>query len=173
MSLDGDFDASSMELWFNPYHSDSRQQYIQDTLHNCDVMLYGRNTYEMLYGYWSTMQNNEMGVAEKLNKVKKYVVSSQLKTAKWENSTIIKEKILEEIAAIKKATTGNILVQGSAALVKALLKARLVDEMKLLITPHVMGNGLHHLFEGMNGPLELINVQTLEKGVLAVSYKPL
>lgn len=172
VSLDGVFDSSSMEQWFNPYHSDSRAQYIQDVVHNCDAMLYGRITYETLYGYWSLMQNNEMGVAEKLNKVKKCVVSSQLKEANWENSTILQENVIAEIAALKKATNGNILVQGSGTLVKALLQAGLVDELKLLINPHIMGTGSGHLFEGMSGSLELVNVQSLEKGVLAVSYRP-
>jgi dihydrofolate reductase len=88
VSLDGIFDSSSMEQWFNPYHSDSRAKYIQDTIQNCDAMLYGRNTYEMLFPYWSSLKNNEMGVADKLNKAKKYVVSSTLKEANWENSTI-------------------------------------------------------------------------------------
>jgi len=172
MSLDGVFEAGSMEQWFNPYHSDSRWKYIQDTLNDCEVMLYGRNTYEMMYGYWSVLQNNEMGVADRLNKVKKYVVSSHLKEAKWENSSIIKQKVTAEVAALKKATNGHILIQGSATLVKELLEAGLVDELKLLITPHIMGTGQGSLFEGMHSGLELVNVQTLEKAVLAVSYKP-
>lgn len=173
MSLDGVFDASSMEQWFNPYHSDSRAQYIQDIIHDCDAMLYGRITYDMLHGYWSLMQNNEMGVANKLNKVKKYVVSAHLKEAKWENTTIIGQNLVEAIAALKKATNGHVLIQGSATLVKALLKAGLVDELKLLITPHIMGTGNGSLFEEMNSSLELVKVQSLEKGVLAVSYKPI
>ncbi|WP_162915379.1 dihydrofolate reductase family protein [Paraflavitalea soli] len=172
MSLDGVVDASSMEQWFNPYHSDSRGKYIQDIIHDCDAMLYGRITYEMLHGYWSMMQNNEMGVAEKLNKVKKYVASAHLEEAKWENTTIIKQNIIQEIAALKKATSGNILVQGSTMLVKTLLQAGLVDELKLLINPHIMGTSGGRLFEDMNSSFELVNVQSLEKGVLAVSYKP-
>src|SRR5258706_9234558 len=91
VSLDGVFDAGTMDKWFNPYHSDSRAKYIQDTIDHCEIMLYGRVTYEMMYPYWSALKNNEMGVAEKLNKVKKYIVSSTLKKANWENSAIINQ----------------------------------------------------------------------------------
>ncbi len=65
ISLDGVFDAGSMEQWFNPYHSESRAQYLQQVIDNCSAMLYGRHTYEMLYPYWSQLRNNEMGVADK------------------------------------------------------------------------------------------------------------
>ncbi len=172
MSLDGVFDATTMDQWFNPYHSDSRGKYIQDVIANCDTMLYGRYSYEMLYGYWSFMKNNEMGVADKLNKVKKYVVSANLPQAKWENSTIIKTDVMKSIAALKQGTGGNILVLGSAQLVKGLLEAGLIDELKVLITPHIMGSADGRLFDGMQGALELESIQQLDKGVITASYKP-
>src|SRR5882762_3809344 len=156
MSLDGIFDSSSMELWFNPYHSDSRAKSIQDTIHNCEIMLYGRNTYQMLYPYWSSLKNNEMGVAEKLPKVKKYVVSKTLNEATWANTIIIKD-VITEIAELKKQKGGDILVQGSAVLVKSLLAAGLVDELKLLVQPYIMGAGKGSFFDDMNVGLELIS----------------
>ncbi|WP_315814564.1 dihydrofolate reductase family protein [Paraflavitalea speifideaquila] len=85
ISLDGVFNSATMDQWFNPYHSDSRAKYIQDIIADCDTMLYGRHTYEMLYGYWSPLKNNEMGVADKLNQVKKYVVSANLKKPHGKN----------------------------------------------------------------------------------------
>lgn len=123
ISLDGIFDATSMGKWFNPFHSESRASLIQETINNCDVMLYGRVTYEMLYPYWSEFQNNEMGVAEKLNKAKKCVVSSTLKKAPWENSVILGKDFIKEVEKIKAEDGGYILMQGSASLVKPLLEA--------------------------------------------------
>lgn len=79
VSLDGIFDGKSMNTWWMPFDSRGRQHYIQDTINNCDIMLYGRKTYEMLYPYWSSFKHDEQGVANKLNKGKKYVVSSNLK----------------------------------------------------------------------------------------------
>ena len=172
VSLDGIFDSGSMELWFNPYHSDSRAKYIQDTIQDCEIMLYGRNTYEMLFPYWSSLKNNEMGVAEKLNKVKKFVASTGIKEANWENSEIIRENVTERVSELKKAKGGNILVQGSAKLVKSLLDAGLVDELKLLVQPHIMGSGKLLFYDTNNLGLQLNNIQQLDKGVFALSYKP-
>jgi dihydrofolate reductase len=79
VTLDGVFDADTMEQWFNPYDSNERQAYIKAGILACDAILLGRVTYEMLAPYWSALKNNEMGVADKLNSVPKYVVSSTLK----------------------------------------------------------------------------------------------
>ena len=86
-------------------------------------MLYGRTTYQMLAPYWSTLRNNEMGVATKLNGVRKYVVSATLEKAEWENSILIKTDALREIARLKAAAVGDMLLTGSATLAKALLEA--------------------------------------------------
>jgi len=172
VSLNGIFDSGSFEQWFNPYHSDSRAKYIQDCIHNCDVMLYGRNTYQMLYPYWSSFKENEMGVAEKLNKVKKYVVSADLKDAPWENTTIINDNIINTIAGIKKEQGGDILLQGSGVLLASLLKAGLVDELKLLVHPHITTNGKALFTDDVNTGLELNSMQQLDKGVITSSYKP-
>ena len=172
MSLDGINDATTMATWFNPYHSESRAKSIQETVNNADIFLYGKNTYQMLFPYWSAMQNNEMGVAEKLNKAKKYVVSTTLTEAPWENSSIIASDAIKKIAGLKKETGGPILVQGSTTLVQSLMDAGLVDEMILLIQPHIMGTNGGRLFEGMNNTLQLIDVQQLENGVIQVSYQP-
>jgi dihydrofolate reductase len=171
MSLDGIFDASLMEFWFNPYHSESRVKYIQETIHDCEVMLYGRSTYEMLYPYWSSMTNNEMGVAQKLNEVKKYVVSSSLAKAGWQGTTIINDNAIKEIEKIRQQTNGNILIQGSWKLVGALLKARLVDEFKLLIQPHIMGKGERLFDVEWNISLKRSEVQELDKGVTFMRYE--
>jgi len=172
MSLDGVVDAASMQQWFNPYHSDERAKYIQDTIHGCDTMLYGRVTYEMLYPYWSALKNNEMGVAEKLNTVEKYVVSTSLKDAAWQNTTIISKDVIPAIQSLKEQPGGNILVQGSVTLTNALLKAGLVDELKLLVHPYIAGNG-KKLFDGeVTSALQLVNSRQLEQGVTLLQYKP-
>src|SRR5678809_1709795 len=88
VSLDGIFDASSMNQWWMPFDSASRQQYIQDTINNCEIMLYGRTTYEMLYPYWSSFKNNEQGVADKLNNCRKYVCLLYTSDAADERSSV-------------------------------------------------------------------------------------
>lgn len=172
LSLDGIFDASSMDKWWMPFDSPSRQKYIQDTINNCEIMLYGRTTYEMLYPYWSSFKHNEQGVADKLNKCKKYVVSSKLKKAPWENSTIIGKNFIKEIEKIKKEGEGYILVQGSSSLLQPLLEAGLVDELKLLINPAIVGSGERPFLEYVNCNLQFIKHQQFDKNVILLTYKP-
>jgi len=172
VSLDGIFDASSMNKWWMPFDSKNRQQYIQNTINNCEIMLYGRTTYEMLYPYWSSFKNNEQGVADKLNNCKKYVVSSKLKKAPWGDTTILGKNFVKEIEKVKQENGGYILVQGSSTLLKPLLEAGLVDELKLLINPALAGSGERPFREDINCELELLQFQQFEKNVVLLNYKP-
>jgi dihydrofolate reductase len=172
VSLDGIYDASSMNKWWLPFESTSRQQYIQETINNCEVMLYGRKTYEMLYPYWSSFKHNEQGVADKLNNCKKYVVSSKLKKTPWENTIILRENFIKEVEKIKLEDGGYILVQGSSSLAKPLFEAGLVDELKLLINPSIVGSGERLLFEEVNCNFEFLEFKQFDKNVVLLSYKP-
>jgi dihydrofolate reductase len=172
MSLDGIFDAATMDQWFNPYHSDSRAKAIQDTIQHSDIMLYGRKTYEMLFPYWSQFKNNEMGVAEKLNKVKKYLVSTTTHVAQWENTSIVNNDTVHAVRELKEQGDGNILVQGSVTLVRTLLEANLIDEFKFVVQPHIMGTQNGNFFNGMNSALELTSFQKIDNGVMLLCYKP-
>jgi dihydrofolate reductase len=171
ISLDGVFDASLMGEWNAPYHSDSRAEYIREGIMSCGAMLYGRKTYEMLAPYWSALKNNEMGVADKLNTAPKYVVSSTLKKADWGDSTIIRENIAGEIKKLKGSSGGDILIQGSATLVKSLLEAGLVDELRLLVHPVIMGRGERFFQDGMHASLQLTETRTLDLGVIVLYYQ--
>lgn len=171
MSLDGVFDAALMAEWFHPFHSDRRAAWIRAGIDACESMLYGRATYQMLAPYWSALKDNEMGVAAKLNGVRKYVVSATLGNAEWENSILIKTDALREIARLKAAAPGDMLLPGSATLAKALLDAGLADEMRVLIQPVVLGRGRRFFLEGMHCRLELIGTETLDLGVTALTYK--
>ncbi|MEO7924313.1 MAG: dihydrofolate reductase family protein [Chitinophagaceae bacterium] len=172
VSLDGIFDATSMNKWWMPFDSPSRQKYIQDTINNCEIMLYGRKTYEMLYPYWSSFKHDEQGVADKLNNCKKYVVSSKLKKAPWGDTTVLGENFIKEIENIKKEDGGYILVQGSSSLVKPLLEAGLVDELKLLINPSIVGNGERLFLDDVTCNLEFLDFKQFEKNVVMLTYKP-
>jgi dihydrofolate reductase len=172
LSLDGVYDADSMDRWWLPFDSPGRQKYIQDTINHCEVMLYGRHTYEMLFPYWSSMKNNEQGVADQLNNCSKYVVSSTLTTAPWKNTRIINKGLLSEIQKIKNEDGGYILVQGSRTLVKPLLEAGLVDELKLLVNPAIIGNGKRLFCEEIKADLGPATFHPLEKNVVLMTYGP-
>jgi len=126
VTLDGVLDADSMDVWFNPYHSEERAAYITKTVHGADALLLGRVTYEMLASYWPYQKNDDNGPAGKLHSVPKYVVSSTLKKAEWKNSTIINESIVEEIAKLKQQPGKEIQIEGSPTLVQSLSQLALL-----------------------------------------------
>ena len=134
--------------------------------------LTGRNTYEMLYSYWSSFKHDEQGVADKLNNCKKYVVSSKLKEAPWGDTTILGKDFIKEIEKVKREEGGYILVQGSSSLIRPLLEAGLVDELKLLINPSIVGNGERLFFEDVNCNLHFSDFKQFDKSVILLIYKP-
>ena len=172
ITLDGVFDASSMNVWNAPYHSDSRARCIIEDVLGADAFLYGRTTYEMLAPYWSALKNNEMGVADKLNSAPKYVVSTTLKKAGWNNSTIISGNVIEEVKKLKEQQGSYILLDGSATLAHALMAAGLVDEYRFLVHPVMMGSGKKFFRE--DNPisrLKLVHSEQLDLGVLQLIYE--
>ena len=175
VSLDGVFDADTMKQWFNPYDSKDRQERITELVLASDAFLFGRVTYEMLAGYWPNVKNNDNGdleVANRLNSSPKYVVSSTLKTAEWNNSAIIKQNVVKEITTLKQQLGHDILVFGSATLVEALMEADLVDEYRLLVHPIIMGSGKRAFKDGMTTTkLTLGETKTLSSGVMSLCYQ--
>ncbi|MBS1690310.1 MAG: dihydrofolate reductase family protein, partial [Bacteroidetes bacterium] len=123
--------------------------------------------------YWSALKNNEMGIADKLNSVKKIVVSTTLKNAEWNNSNIINRNVAEEIKKLKEEGGKDILVAGSSTLVETLMKAGLVDEYHILQHPVIMGSGLRFFRESMPvTKLKLVETRDLGMGVSALIYQP-
>jgi dihydrofolate reductase len=175
VSLDGVFDADTMNEWFHPYNSQDRQQHITEMVLASDAFLVGRVTYEMLASYWpgvKTNDNGELEVANKLNSAPKYVVSSTLKQAAWSNSTIIDDGVLNEITRLRQRPGHNLLVFGSATLVESLMDADLVDEYRLLVHPIVMGSGKRAFTDGMaTTKLTLGECKTLSSGVISLRYQ--
>lgn len=150
MTLDGVFDGDTMKEWFMPFDSEDRRKYIIKTMDSCDAILFGRATYEMLAPYWAPLRNNEDGLADKINSVHKYVVSSTLKKADWNNTTIIKDNVEEEVVKLKQMPGHEIHIEGSAILVQSLMEANLIDEYRFLVHPIIIGSGKRFFKEGMN-----------------------
>ena len=172
LSIDGVFDADTMPQWFFPFDSIERQQYITEGIMQCDTILFGRTTYEMLASFWPYQTNDEMGPASKLNSVAKYVVSSKLKKAEWNNTKIIGENIVEEIKKLKQIKGTEIQIEGSATLVQSLMKANLIDEFRFLVHPIIAGTGKRFFKDGMQtAGLKLVNTKTIDKGVIVLYYE--
>lgn len=170
ISLDGIFDADYMGTWWDPYDSKERQQYIQKVYNGADAFVMGRNTFDLLAPAWSSMNNNEMGVAANFNAAPKYVATTSSLDIPWENSVAIEGDVTEEIKKLKNEKK-NIVLIGSADLGQQLIAAGIVDEYKLLVTPAIVGEGRRFFEDHTNADLELVAAEKLAKGVLALHYE--
>jgi dihydrofolate reductase len=123
-----------------------------------DAQLLGRRTYEGFAKAWPTMEGTgEFG--EKMNAMPKFVVSTTLEDPSWQNTTVLRGDLAQEVGALKERFDGDILVAGSATLVRSLLAADLVDELHLMVFPIVLGGG-KRLFADDAEPRSLQLVET-------------
>jgi len=167
MSLDGVIEAP--ETWHFPYLSDDMQEVINEDIQASYAMLLGRLTYEAFAGYWPTQPGDGGGITDKLNSVPKYVVSKTLQKADWNNSTLIKDNVAEQISRL----TGIVGVTGSATLVQWLMQNNLVDELRLMVHPIVVGKGRRLFKDGMpTSGLKLVESRTFKSGVILLIYQP-
>ncbi len=163
----------SPEKWQMSYVSDDVAETIQHQILGYEAMLLGRVTYEVFASYWPLQTNNEFGIADKLNSMPKFVVSSTLAKADWNNTTLIKANVLEEIARLKQQGSGDIHLPGSATLVQTLLQADLIDEYRLQVYPVVLGKGKRLFNEGIDMvALKLVESKTFSSGVVELIYQP-
>ena len=171
LTLDGVMEAS--EQWQPPYISEEVAEAIQANIHASDAALLGRVTYQMFAAYWPTQTNNEFGVADKLNSQPKFVVSSTLDKAEWNNTTLIKGNVIEEIRRLKQQVGGDIRLSGSATLAQSLMQAGLVDAYWLLLHPLVRGRGKRLFADGMESAhLKLLESKAFRSGVVLLRYEP-
>jgi dihydrofolate reductase len=138
-------------------------------------MLMGRVNYEEWAAFWPGQDPEENPMAAQMNAMKKYVVSTTLEEPLgWSNSTLIEgNEFAEEIEKLKDRPGEDIVISGSGALVRSLLGYGLLDELKLMIHPIVVGSG-KRLFEEGEGQtkLELVDSRTFSTGVLYLTYRP-
>jgi dihydrofolate reductase len=144
---------------------------LEETL-AAEALLLGRVTYEGFAEAWPG-RTDEAGFADKMNRMPKYVVSSTLDEASWENSTVLRGDITEEVPRLKEQVDGDILVAGSGTLVHGLLEHGLVDELRLMIFPVILGSGRRVYPETPDKTtLRLIDTRTYDNGVVVHAYEP-
>jgi dihydrofolate reductase len=136
-----------------------------------EAQLLGRVTYEGFAAAWPTFED-EVGFADKMNSMPKYVVSSRLQSADWNNSTIINGDLAEEVKKLNDAVDGVILVAGSAQLVQGLIERDLVDELRLMVFPVVLGSGKRLFGETADKKrLRLADSKVVGDGVAILTYE--
>jgi dihydrofolate reductase len=134
-----------------------------------EALLLGRRSYEWFAARWPSRSGE---LADRLNSLPKYVVSSTLKEPKWNNSTVLKGDVLNEVAKLKQELNGEIVVPASFQLVRTLMEHDLVEELRLKIFPVVLGAGERLFGETSDKkPLRLVDTQTVDGDVAFLTYE--
>jgi dihydrofolate reductase len=171
VSLDGVM--GSPEEWAFPYSNDEMEEANASGMAASDALLLGRKTYEGLSAFWPN-QPAGTPMVDYINSVAKFVVSETLEEPlEWNNSTLINGNVAEGIAELKQQPGKDITILGSGALVWSLLRDGLIDELRLMVHPVVLGCGKRLFENGVDREaLELVDSKAFGSGVVSLAYRP-
>ena len=167
MTLDGVVEAP--EKWSFPYWNDEIERFKHDELFASDAQLLGRVTYQGFAAAWPTRKGE---YADRLNSLPKYVVSTTLEKTEWRNSHLIKANVQKELSNLKQQPGEDILVHGSRTLVQTLMQLNLTDEYRFLVSPIVLGSGMHLFGDGSKTTLQLVEAKGFSSGAVLLRYRP-
>ena len=155
---------------FEIRRGDEGDKFKLDEAFQSEALLLGRVTYQ---GFAAAWPSREGEFADKFNSMPKYVVSSTLDDAPWNNSTVLKGDVVGKVAELRQRLDGEIVIHGSAQLVQTLLEHDLVDELRLMVFPVVLGSG-KRLFGNTSDkkPLRLVDSKMVGDGVAILTYQP-
>jgi dihydrofolate reductase len=171
VSLDGVMGAP--DAWAFPYNDHEIDEVNAAGMAASDALLLGRVTYEAFASFWPN-QPGGTPIVDYINGVAKYVVSTTLEEPLgWNNSSLIGGDAAEGVAALKGQDGKDITIVGSDTLARSMLRENLLDELRLMVYPVVVGTG-KRLFEGAESPmsLELVQTKTFGNGVVSLDYRP-
>jgi dihydrofolate reductase len=174
VTLDGFFEGPNGEIDWHKVDDEFNEFAIQQT-GSAAGLIFGRKTYELMVSYWPTPQaeTDDPQVTEIMNSIPKYVFSRTLEEAGWKNTRLIKEDAPAEIQKLKAEPGGDLFIFGSANLSASLLQKGLIDEIRVIVNPVVLGDG-RTLFEDLPGKLELelLNSRAFRSGNVLLYYRP-
>jgi dihydrofolate reductase len=165
LSLDG---VMENPAWSFKYWNDEIAKFKGEETTPNDVLLLGRVTYQGFAAAWP--QSKDEG-APYFNSVRKYVVSNTLDKVEWNNSVLLKGDAVEEITKLKQQDGENLVVHGSATLVQTLIQHGLVDTLRLLVYPVVIGAGKRLFQDGTTATLKLAETRSFSSGVVGLIYE--
>jgi dihydrofolate reductase len=174
ISLDGV--VENPQDWHFPYFNEEMGEAVDAQMRSADTLLLGRRTYDSFAGAWPERERaggEDAAFAKKLGDARKIVVSTQEFQFTWRNSERLQGDLVEAVTALKKEpSASDIAMSGSVSLVRRLLAAGLLDELRLLVHPIAVGKGMR-LFEDMDAPLplKLISSETFATGVVQLTYR--
>jgi dihydrofolate reductase len=174
VTLDGYYEGPNGEFdW--PNVDDQFNEFAISQLNDIDTLVFGRVTYEGMASYWPTpaaVEGNP-AVADRMNSIPKIVFSATLDTTDWENTTLIKGNVADAITELKQQPGKALAMFGSPHLTVSLLEQGLVDELRVMVQPILLGAG-KSLFAGLNHrvPVTLETTTTFSSGNVLLSYRP-
>jgi dihydrofolate reductase len=168
VSVDGVFAGADTSGFFE-YRDDA---YLRDGLGQllaCDAMLMGRNTYE---GFAKMWPGRTHPWADRITAMRKYVFSSKLEKADWNNSTIIRGDVVAEVTKLKQQEGRDLLIWGHGLLAETLLKHHVLDVLDLSIHPLLVGQGKQFFRAGEHATLRFVAAKSFSKGIVKLTYEP-
>lgn len=169
VSIDGVFE--NPHEWHFPFFNEQAQQYKAQELRDTAALLLGRVTYEGFAAAWPEMSGDEF--SDTFNAMPKHVVSTTLRNPTWTNSHVVKGDLAAELGKLKEQYPRDIAIHGSGDLANSLLRQGLVDEVRLMVHPIVVGKGRRFFNDDTAIPaLELADVTTYDSGVALMTYRP-
>ena len=154
--------------WSEPYASQEQQEYVSKNTSGEGVMLFGRLTYEHMKAGWSSQTGP---VADFMNNMTKYVVSSTLKKPDWKNTHLLTGNVVEAVRKLKRESDKDIAILGSGILAQTLMAHDLIDFYTFLVYPLVLGTG-KRFFGDSKIPLKLTESKAFSSGVIMMNYVP-
>lgn len=172
ISLDGVVERP--DQWHFPYFDDEMGAAVGHGVEAATAFLMGRRQYQEWSEYWPNQtEGDDIGFANFINSVPKYVLSNTLTEATWQNTTLLSgesEQVAARLREIKEQSEGEIAMSGSTSTVRWLLANGLLDELRLLVHPIAVGSGQRLFEETPTYPLRLVRHETFKSGVLNLTY---
>jgi dihydrofolate reductase len=176
MSLDGYFTDTNGDMSWAHKRDPEWQAFVTENAGSGGQLLFGRVTYDLMASFWPTSlaaQSNPI-VVERMNNLQKYVFSTTLDKASWNNTRLFKGDLATEVRKLKQQPGPNIVIMGSGSVVAQLAEAGLIDEYQIVLNPLVVGSG-RTLFEGVKRklPMTLASSRAFGNGNVVLFYEPL
>jgi dihydrofolate reductase len=159
--------------WLVPFFDDVLGQFIDRVFDEVDAFLLGRTTYEIFAASWPKATDPDDPIASKLNTLPKYVASRTLQRADWQNSTVLAGDVVAEVTRLKEQPGRELQMHGSGALAQTLFDAGLIDTIRLIVFPVVLGSGKRLFAEGRTpSSFRLADVTSTPSGVTMQTLEP-
>jgi dihydrofolate reductase len=174
VTLDGFFEGPNGEIDWHNVDQEFNELAIEQ-LDSVDILLFGRKTYELMASYWPTpaATTDDPIVADKMNRLPKIVFSKTLSSVEWQNTRLVKENVVEEVAKLVQQPGKDLIIFGSSDLAVTFIQHGLLDEFRIMVNPVILGDG-KSLFQGIDAKLDLklLKTRTFRSGNVLLYYQP-